>query len=131
MDTFTLLMSLIGLLFTLIVLVFVYVWMSRTKKNDVDDVNVPETFESLSSIIHSPASTNKALTHAVDVILSRFITIGDYSLYDVLIRGICTHQNTDSQLVSHFEKKLRDANPKYKEKIQKTLKEGLAKRDKK
>jgi hypothetical protein len=26
---------------------------------------------------------------------------------------------------------LRDQNPKYKEKIQKTLKEGLAKRDKK
>jgi len=131
MDTFTLLMTMASLLMVLILLVLIYVWMTRTKKSVISDAKAPETFESLSAIIHSPVSTNKALTHAVDVILSRFITIGDYSLYDILIRKICTHQNTDSQLVSNFEKKLRDANPKFKEKIQKTLKEGLAKRDKK
>jgi hypothetical protein len=121
----------IGLLFTLIVLVLIYVWLGRTKKSDVDNINVPETFESLSAIIHSPASTNKALNHAVDMILSRFCTIVEYHHYENLIHGVCVHPNTDSKLVSRFEKRLRDANPKFKEKIQKTLKEGLSKRDKK
>jgi hypothetical protein len=121
----------IGLLFTLIVLVLIYVWLGRTKKSDVDNINVPETFESLSAIIHTSVSTNQALTHAADAILKRFVTIGDYPHYEALIMGICTHPNTDSKLVSRFEKSLRDANPKFKEKIQKTLKEGLAKRDKK
>ncbi|MGZ8547315.1 MAG: hypothetical protein ACXW33_01740 [Sulfuricurvum sp.] len=92
---------------------------------------MPETFESLSAIIHSKTSTNKALNHAADVILSRFGSIGEYSRYETLIKEICTHANTDSKLVSQFEKSLREANPKFKEKIQKTLKEGLAKRDKK
>jgi Na+-transporting methylmalonyl-CoA/oxaloacetate decarboxylase gamma subunit len=131
MDTFTLVITAVSLLFALIFLVFVYVWMTRTKKSVVNDAKAPETFESLSAIIHSGTSTNQALNYAADTILKRFGTIGDYPHYEVLIKGICTHANTDSKLVSRFEKSLRDANPKFKEKIQKTLKEGLAKRDKK
>jgi len=131
MDKFTLLITMVGLLFTLIFLVFVYVWIGRTKKSIASDVRAPETFESLSAIIQSSVSTNQALNHAADAILSRFSTIGEYPRYEALIKGICTHPNTDSKLVSRFEKQLRDANPKFKEKIAKTLKEGLAKRDKK
>lgn len=131
MNTFTLLVIMLSLLFALVVLVLLYVWMGRTKMNNADNTNAPETFESLSAIILSSASTNKALNHAIDMILSRFGSIGEYSRYEVLIRGVCIHKNTDSKLVSRFEKQLRDANPKFKEKIQKTLKEGLAKRDKK
>jgi hypothetical protein len=55
----------------------------------------------------------------------------EYHHYENLIHGVCVHPNTDSKLVSRFEKRLRDANPNFKEKIQKTLKEGLSKRDKK
>lgn len=131
MDKFTLLLILVGLLFTLIVLVLLYVWIGRSKKNSIDDASAPETFESLEAIIHTSSSTNKALTHAVDTILERFATIGDYSRYEVLIETICLHPNTDSKLVSRFEKSLRMANPKYKEKIQKALREGLTRRDKK
>ena len=131
MDTFTLVITMVSLLFSLIFLVFVYVWMTRTKKNGVSDANAPETFESLEAIIRTSSSTNKALTHAVDTILERFATIGDYSRYEVLIETICLHPNTDSKLVSRFEKSLRMANPKYKEKIQKALREGLTRRDKK
>ncbi len=131
MDKFTLLLVMVGLLFTLILLVLLYVWLARPKKGDMDQSKAPETFESLSAVIHSSTSTNQALNHAADAILSRFSTIGEYPQYEALIRGICTHANTDSKLVSRFEKKLRDANPKFKEKIAKTLKEGLAKRDKK
>lgn len=131
MDTFTLVITVVSLLFSLILLVLIYVWMTRTKKSVVSDVKAPETFESLSAIIHSGKSTNQALNHAVDTILKRFGTISDYPLYEALIKGICTHANTDSKLVSRFEKQLRDTNPRFKEKIQKTLKEGLAKRDKK
>lgn len=131
MDKFTLLITMVSLLFSLIFLVLIYVWMTRTKKSVARDAKAPETFESLCAIIHSSKSTNQALNHAADSILSRFGSIGEYSLYETLIKGICTHQNTDSKLVSRFEKSLRDANPKFKEKIQKTLKEGLAKRDKK
>ncbi|MCX6060723.1 MAG: hypothetical protein NT103_00505 [Campylobacterales bacterium] len=131
MDTFTLLITMASLLLALILLVLIYVWMTRTKKSIAGDAKAPETFESLSAIIHSSASTNQALNHAVDTILSRFGSIGDYSHYETLIKEICTHANTDSKLVSRFEKSLRNANPKFKEKIQKTLKEGLAKRDKK
>ena len=131
MDKFTLLITIVSLLFALIFLVFVYVWMTRTKKSVIGDVKAPETFESLSAIIHASKSTNQALNHAADIILSRFGSIGDYSHYETLIKEICTHANTDSKLVSRFEKSLRVANPKFKEKIAKTLKEGLAKRDKK
>lgn len=131
MDTFTLLITMVSLLFVLLLLVLIYVWMGRSKKNGAGETNVPETFESLCAIIHSSVSTNQALNQAADRILSRFGSIGEYPHYEALIRGICTHANTDSKLVSRFEKSLRDANPKFKEKIQKTLKEGLAKRDKK
>ncbi|MDO9305826.1 MAG: hypothetical protein Q7T77_10885 [Sulfuricurvum sp.] len=131
MDTFTLLITMASLLLALILLVLIYVWMTRTKKSVVSDTKAPETFESLSAIIHSSVSTNKALNYAADTILKRFSTISDYPHYEALIKGICTHANTDSKLVSRFEKQLRDQNPKFKEKIQKTLKEGLAKRDKK
>ena len=131
MDTFTLLITMASLLLALILLVLIYVWMTRTKKSVVSDTKAPETFESLSAIIHSSVSTNQALNHAADTILKRFGTISDYPHYEALIMGICTHANTDSKLVSRFEKQLRDQNPKFKEKIQKTLKEGLAKRDKK
>jgi hypothetical protein len=124
-------MGAVSFLFALVLSVLIYIVAGRPKKSTEDDSTVPETFESLCAIVDSPVSTNKALNHAIDVILSRFIAIGDYSHYDALIRGVCTHKNTDSKLVSRFEKQLRDANPKYKEKIQKTLKEGLAKRDKK
>ncbi|MDD4855529.1 MAG: hypothetical protein PHQ22_06595 [Sulfuricurvum sp.] len=131
MDTFTLLITMVSLLFVLLLLVLIYVWMGRSKKNIASEANVPETFESLCAIIHSSVSTNQALNQAADRILSRFGSIGEYPQYEALIKGICTHTNTDSKLVSRFEKSLRDANPKFKEKIQKTLKEGLAKRDKK
>lgn len=128
MDKFTLLIIIVSSLFSLLLFVFIYVWMTRIKKSVIVDVKAPETFESLSLIIHTKTSTNQALNHAADVILKRFVTIGDYPHYEALIKGICTHANTDSKLVSRFEKSLRDANPKFKEKIQKTLKEGLAKR---
>ncbi len=131
MDTFTLFIAMVSLLFSLLLLVLIYVWISRTKKSTASDAKAPETFESLSATILSSTSTNQALNHAADVILKRFGTIGDYPHYEALIKGICTHANTDSKLVSRFEKSLRDANPKFKEKIAKTLKEGLAKRDKK
>jgi len=131
MDKFTLLLAMAGLLFTLVLLVLLYVWLARPKKGDMNQNKAPETFESLCAIIHSSVSTNQALNHAADRILSRFITIGEYPRYEALIRDVCTHPNTDSKLVSRFEKQLRDANPKFKEKIAKTLKEGLAKRDKK
>ena len=132
MDKFTLLLAMVSLLFALVLLVLLYVWLARPKKGGMDQSKAPETFESLSAIIHSSLERQiKALNHAADRILSRFITIGEYPPYEELIRGVCTHPNTDSKLVSRFEKQLRDANPKFKEKIAKTLKEGLAKRDKK
>lgn len=131
MDKFTLLLAMAGLLLALVVLVLLYVWLARPKKSDVGENKAAETFESLCAIIHSSASSNQALNHAVNRILNRFGLIEEYPSYEALIRGICTHPNTDSKLVSRFEKQLRDANPKFKEKIQKTLKEGLAKRDKK
>ncbi|HEX5710159.1 MAG TPA: hypothetical protein VFX68_02350 [Sulfuricurvum sp.] len=135
MNPFTLLLALVGLIFALILLVFLYVWMDRGEKNGThgadNDPETFETFESLEAIIYHRASTNKALNSAADTILRRFGTIDDYFRYEELIKRLCVHPNTDSRLVSRFEKRLRDGNPKFKEKIQKALKEGLMKRDEK
>jgi hypothetical protein len=131
MDKVTLVLTLIGLLFASMVLVFLYIVIGRPKKSVVSVPNEPLTFKQLEAIIHSASSSNKALNSAADEILSRFISISDISHYQRLIEAISTHANTDSKLISDFEKRLRDANPKYKEDIRKALKEGLAKRDKK
>lgn len=131
MDKVTLVLTLIGLLFSSMVLVFLYIVLGRPKKSVVNESNEPLTFKQLEAIIHSSSSTNKALNSAANEILSRFISISDISHYQKLIEAISTHANTDSNLISSFEKRLRDANPKYKEDIRKALKEGLAKRDKK
>lgn len=132
MDKVTLLLTLVGLLFFLILLVFFYIMMGRKPKlPEVRDPSIPLTFEQLEAIIYLPASSNAALNSAAKEILKRFISIGEFSHYRKLIEAICTHANTDSKLISDFEKQLRDANPKHKEEIRKALKEGLAKRDKK
>ncbi|MDD2828444.1 MAG: hypothetical protein PHW18_02590 [Sulfuricurvum sp.] len=131
MDKVTLVLTLIGLLFSSMVLVFLYIVLGRPKKGIESESNEPLSFKQLEAIIHSSTSSNKALNSAANEILSRFISITDISHYQKLIEAISTHANTDSNLISNFEKRLRDANPKYKEDIRKALKEGLGKRDKK
>lgn len=130
MDEFTLLVALAGLLFFLLLFVLAYVLFTRPKKATAN-ANVPLTFEQLSSVINTDTTTNKALNDAVNEILSRFVTIDNYNNYEALLKKLCTHPHTDSKMVSLFEKTLREANPKFKDKLGKTLKEGLGKRDKK
>lgn len=125
MDVLTLFFAVVALLFMLILLVFLYVWLGRTQTTETAE---PETFESLCRVIYAHTATNKALNYAADTILNRFGTIQEYTVYEKLLKALCLHANTDSALVSRFEKILRDNNPKFKEKIQKTLKEGLSKR---
>jgi len=130
MNEFTLLLALAGLLLFLLLSVLAYVVFSRPKKAVVD-IAIPLTFEQLSSIIHLDSSRNIELNVASQDILKRFITIEQYEPYEAILKKLCTHPNTDSKLVSLFEKTLREANPKFKDKLGKTLKEGLGKRDKK
>lgn len=133
MEPFTLLIAMISLLFASILLVVVYVWLGRTKSAGV--AKVPETFESLQELINHSASSNKQINHAVSVLIEKFIHIGegtrDYVHYEAMIERLCFHANTDSKVILRFEKALREANPKFKEKIEKALKHGLSKRGKK
>ncbi len=133
MDPFALFIAMISLLFALILLVLVYVWLGRTKSADAE--KVPETFESLQELINHTDSNNKQINHAVTVLIEKFIHIGsgarDYAHYEAMLERLCFHPNTDSKVILRFEKALREANPKFKEKIEKALKQGLSKRDKK
>jgi hypothetical protein len=133
MEPFTLLIVMASLLFASIFLVLIYVWFGRTKSASIAEI--PATFESLSAIVNSTASTNKEINHAVTVLVEKFIHIGegtrDYPHYEAMIEKLCFHPNTDSKVILRFEKALREANPKFKEKIEKALKHGLSKRGKK
>lgn len=130
MDKVTLLLIMMGLLFTLIFLVLLYVWVSRTKK--APDAQAADTFESLQSLISDVSTSNNDLARAVEVLIEKFIQIGegtrDYSHYEALIEKLCIHPHTDSKVVLRFERALRSANPRFKEKIEKALKHGLSHR---
>ena len=130
MDEFTLVVALAGLLVFLLLSVLLYVVFSRPKKV-ASEIAAPPTFEQLVSIIMLDTSRNIELNIASQDILKRFGIIEEYEPYEAILKKLCTHPNTDSKMISLFEKKLREANPKFKDKLGKTLKEGLSKRDKK
>jgi len=132
MDKTTPLLIMGALLVVLIVLVVLYVWIGRSKRKGVEDVDVPVTFASLQAVIHHPSSTNGELNDAVNIILEKFIEVGStergFEKYASLLQTLCTHPHTDSKVILKFEKALRTANPRYKEEIGKTLRLGLAQR---
>jgi len=132
MDKTTPLLIMGTLLVVLIVLVVLYVWIGRSKRKGVEDVDVPVTFASLQAVIHHPSSTNGELNDAVNIILEKFIEVGStergFEKYASLLQTLCTHPHTDSKVILKFEKALRTANPQYKEEIGKTLRLGLAQR---
>jgi hypothetical protein len=126
----TLILTMVGLLFLLIVLVFIYVWIARIRQNAPVVIETIETFESLSAIIKNRSSSASDLHHAVGVILSRFGTISSQSikLYQDLLETLCVHPHTDSKLIVRFEKELRSANPRFTSEIKQALAIGLAAR---
>lgn len=130
MDKVTLLLIMMGLLFTLIFLVLLYVWVTRTKR--VPDTQAAETFESLQALISDASASNKDLARAVEVMIEKFLQIGtgtrDYTHYEALIERLCLHSHTDSKMILRFERALCSANPRFKEKIEKALKRGLSHR---
>jgi hypothetical protein len=124
----------VGLLFLLILLVFLYVWIFHSKTVSRQPVMVsPDppavTFESFQSMIKSPSSTKEELNMAVDMILERYGMIGEgghpLRIYELLIEMLCLHPNTDAKMVLRFEKGLRTANPKYINEIERSLAQGL------
>jgi len=124
-----LILTIVGLLFVLILLVSLYVWGNKRKAVSVAPENI-ETFESLSAIINNRSSGSAALTHAVEMILSRFGTITPHSVgsYKHLVQSLCVHPRTDSKLILRFEKTLRVNNPSFSHEIEKALAAGLAAR---
>jgi len=127
----TLILTMVGLLFLLIVLVFIYVWIGRTRKSVSDTVKKPETFESLSAIIKNTSSSAIELHRAAELILENFnaMTPNTAKAYQDLVQTLCVHPHTDSKLILRFEKTLRSINPQYNDEIEHALKRGLAARD--
>ncbi|MGZ8546788.1 MAG: hypothetical protein ACXWVU_05270, partial [Sulfuricurvum sp.] len=116
MDKTTPLLIMGTLLIILIFLVWIYVWIGRSKKKIIPEIIVPVTFESLQAIIHHSRSTNSDLNHAVNIIIKRFIDVGNatrgFEMYASLLKKLCTHPHTDSKIILRFEKALRAANPR-------------------
>lgn len=126
----TLMLTMVGLLFLLIALVFIYVWAGRSRKSTAKDVKMVETFESLSAIIKNRSTDTAELHRASELILENFGTIEPQSIkhYQSLIETLCVHPRTDSKLVLRFEKSLRTANPRFAHEIEHALSLGLATR---
>ena len=125
-----LILTIVGLLFLLIALVALYVWSSK-KKTAIPEASANvETFETISAIIKNSSSSSAELTHAVDMILSRFGTMTSHSVgsYKHLLEALCTHPKTDSKLILRFEKTLRTNNPTHAHEIEQALALGLAAR---
>lgn len=126
----TLILTLVGLLFLLIALVFIYVWIGRTRQNTPSVPETIETFESLREIINNRESTNAQLNRAVTMMTQRFGRIDPRHIgtYKHLIEALCLHPHTDSKLILRFEKTLREINPAYTHEIEQALAIGLAAR---
>lgn len=130
MDEFTLLVALAGLLMFLVLATLVFVIMKRPRAV-LQAPAALATFEQLVEKIMDNTASNAALNTATTAILKRFVMIENYEPYEGVLKKLCVHPNSDSKMVSLFEKTLREANPKFKDKLGKSLKEGLGKRDKK
>lgn len=127
----TLILTLVGLLFLLIALVFVYVWIGRTRQPSPESLETVETFESLRGIINNRSSTNTQLHRAVTMMLERFGRIDPHhaGAYQHMLETLCVHPHTDSKLILKFEKALRETNPAFTHEIEQALAIGLAARD--
>lgn len=115
-----------GLLVLFIALVFVYVWVGRSKKETAVNVEEAVTFETSCSVINSTSSSNAQLNRAVAMIIEHYGQISDFGTYGGLLEKLCIHPATDSKVILRFQKALIAANPKYKEQIEKALKLGLS-----
>lgn len=126
----TLILTMVGLLFLLIALVFIYVWIGRSRKSSVNSIKTIETFESLSELIKNRTSGTDELQRAAELILEHYGTIEPHALkqYQALIETLCVHPRTDSKLIVRFEKSLRSANPRFAHEIEHALSRGLAAR---
>ncbi|MEW5831810.1 MAG: hypothetical protein AB1763_03120 [Campylobacterota bacterium] len=124
-----LVLTLLGLLFLLIALVFLYVWLGRSPKSDRSPQTI-ETFETLSAVILDRSASRAELHRAVGIMLERFATINSHTLpaYERLMESLCVHPRADSKIVLRFEKTLRRVNPKYDHQIEHALRLGLAAR---
>jgi hypothetical protein len=125
-----LILTLVGLLFLLIALVFVYVWLGHTRTKAPAVPETVETFESLREIINSRASSNAQLNRAVTLIIERFAHIDPRHIaaYQHLLQTLCVHPHTDSKLILRFERAMREANPSRSHDIEQALAIGLAAR---
>lgn len=126
MDKTILTLSLAGLLVLFIVLVSIYVWIGRTKKEVVKSSEAVVTFEGMCAIIHNYSASNVQLNSTVDTIIERYGHIDDFRVYASLLEALCVHPNTDSKVILRFQKALIVANPNLKDQIENTLKLGLA-----
>lgn len=126
----SLILTMVGLLFLLIALVFAYVYRSRSSKKITPVSQTTETFESLRDVILNPASDADALRYAVIRVVERFGSIDSHTIgvYQHLLKSLCTHPRTDSKLILQFEKGLRAANPQFSHQIESALAAGLASR---
>lgn len=127
----TLILTLLGLLFLLIVLVLAYVWIGRSRRRAPVVPEAVETFESLREVIKNSASTNAQLNRAVTMIIDHFARIDPHrtEMYKNILETLCIHPHTDSKLILRFEKGLREANPALTHEIEQALVIGLAARD--
>ncbi|MDD5053277.1 MAG: hypothetical protein PHO27_11140 [Sulfuricurvum sp.] len=132
MDTTTLILTMIALLFLLVALVSVYVWIGRSAKASPDAVEVIETFDTLSFVIKNAGSSSAQLRHASTRIVENFgrIDSRNVNAYRELVQKLCTHRHVDSKIILNFEKGLRQINPNFAHEIEEALALGLAARDK-
>lgn len=132
MDKTTLTLVLAGLLVLFIVLVSIYVWIGRSKKEVYASSQAVVTFEGMCSLIHSRSTSNAQLNYAVDTIIGRYCKVIEvqrpFSVYASLLEALCVHPNTDSKVILRFQKALISINPHFKDQIENTLKLGLAQR---
>lgn len=126
MDKTTLMLVMALLLVIFILLVAVYVWNGRTKKDPAVSCEALETFGEMCAVIHKNTSTNTQLNHAVDTIIERYSHIDDFEAYGALLEKLCIHPATDSKVILRFQKALISENPHFKDRIEQTLKLGLA-----
>lgn len=140
MDIVLLIQSGFGLVVILGVLIFFLLSSKKKTKNlesgvkDSDTGQPQRDLNSLRAIIKNKQTSEKELKNAVDLVLKEYGVIDNrsdsiqnksFDIYKEILFSICTHPNTNKNIIINFDKELRRFNPNYKDEINDAIKIGL------
>ncbi len=142
MEASLLIQSIAGLVVILAILIFILLKPKLPVKSKTININPSEEkektdLESLRHIIRNRLTTEKQLSHAVDLVLQYHRKIPgklgtrvnpQFDVYMEIIITLCRHPHTSKDIILKFDRELTKSNPEYKVEINEAITKGLKSR---